>query len=199
MYGLKIATAATALPVSLDEARQQVGVAEDTHHDAKLSGLIDAATEYVQTHTGRQLINATFDFYLDAFPYCDSYILLPRSPLVSITSVKYVNESDGVLTTWSSANYAAVTSREPGMVALAYQTAWPSSVRFLPESVVIRFVAGYGATALTVPVRAKQAILLLVSHWFTNREPVGRAGEIVHTLDALLEQLRVGEEFLTYG
>lgn len=195
-YGLKLVTAATTDPVSLTEARRQLGLGEDDGgHDARLSSLITGATEYVQVATGRQFINATFDAYYDSFPGGNDPILLPRSPLVSITSVKYAQTSDGVMTTWTSTNYAAVTSREPAECALAYSTNWTTDVRCIPEAVVVRFVAGYGSSATSVPVRAKQAILLLVNHWFDN----GEAKELPKALQMLIQQLQVGEEFTAYA
>ena len=36
----------------------------------------------------------------------------------------------------------------------------------------IQFTAGFGAAATDVPAPLRQAILLLVAHWYENREPV---------------------------
>ena len=59
--------------------------------------------------------------------------------------------------------------------------------------VLVTYVAGYGAAASAVPQRAKQAILLLVGHWYRQREAVGRAeGEVALAYRRLIRSLCVG-------
>ena len=200
MYGLVLNTAPTIEPVTLAEAKHQCGVAEELdHHDARLNSLIVAATRFVERAMGRQLINATWDLVLDRFPGGAEPILIPKSPLVSVTSITYL-DTDGASQTWSSANYRVLTTKEPGHVALAYQIAYPA-LRGIESQVTVRFVAGYGATRLTVPEPIKQCILLLVGHWFKNREAT-ITGTIQTTtelaVDSLIANYVVGEEFTCY-
>ncbi len=57
------------------------------------------------------------------------------------------------------------------------------------DSVNIRFVVGYGPDFTAVPKNIKHAILMLVSHWYINREnvAVGVVPErIQDTIDALI-------------
>jgi len=201
LYGLANSTAATSEPVTVEEARKQVELpAAYTAHDAHLSRLIVAARQRAELVTGRALITSTWDLYLDMWPdYGSCSILLPKPPLQSVTSITYV-DGNGATQTWSSANYVVSTSREPGRVALAYGASYPS-IRYQPDSIRVRYVAGYGV-ASAVPQAIKAAILLLVAHWFGNREDavIGTiSSELPTASRALLEQYTVGDEFVAYG
>ena len=58
----------------------------------------------------------------------------------------------------------------------------------------IRFVPGYGAAGTAVDMQLRQAILLLVAHWYENREPVlttgAQAVSMPFTVTALLQPWR---------
>lgn len=198
MYGLSLQTAATTEPLTLAEAKRHCNIADELDaHDTYLTALTVAAREYVEAYTGRQLINATWDLVLDRFPVYGP-IYLPKSPLSSITSITYL-DADGASQTWSSANYRVITSTEPGTVNLAYQVTYPTT-RNVAGCVTVRFVAGYGSTAASVPKAVKQAMLLLVGHWFANREALGNVGGMVEmAVESLLAMYRVGDEFTCYA
>jgi uncharacterized phiE125 gp8 family phage protein len=198
VYGLTLITAATEEPLLLSEAKKQVELAtQDTAHDEHLLRLIKTARQYAEEFTGRALVTQTWDFYLDQWPIDNGMILLPKSPLASVTHVKYYDD-DGTQQTWSSSNYVVQTSREPGRVSLAYGQSWPSA-RYQPDSIVVRFVAG--AARASVPDRIKAAMLLLIGHWFDHREEVNigsSASEVPFAANALLQQSRIGDEFWNY-
>ena len=65
---------------------------------------------------------------------------------------------------------------EPARLSETYGYSWPSTYDRL-NAIEITFLAGYGATAATVPETIKQAILLLLAHYYENREATtdGRA------------------------
>lgn len=201
-YGLALASAAASEPLTLAEAKKQVELAtQDTAHDEHLLRLIAAARKYAEEFTGRAIVTQTWDLFLDAWPLGrhDSSIYLPKSPLQSVTWVKYY-DGDGVQQTWSLANYVVRTSREPGCVSLAYGISWPT-FRYQPDAINVRYVAGYGART-SVPEALKAAMLLMVGHWFQFREEVlsgSNATQVPFAAHALLEQFRVGDEFMAYG
>ncbi|ODR98420.1 hypothetical protein AUC68_08240 [Methyloceanibacter methanicus] len=59
---------------------------------------------------------------------------------------------------------------DPARIVL---TAMVPSVGFRPFSgFEVAFVAGFGDAAADVPQPIRQALLLLVAHWFERREPV---------------------------
>ena len=115
------------------------------------------------------MITQTWDYFLDAFP-SGSSIKLPRPPLQSVTYLQYTDE-DGVTSTFSSSSYMVDANSEPGRLVLLAGESWPTDALYPAAAVNLRFVAGYGAAA-DVPQWSKQAILLLVGHWYENREAV---------------------------
>lgn len=192
-YGTTLVTAPTLEPVTLDEAKKQVEVSGGDH-DPHLTRLVKTARQTVEQMLNRQLITATWDLKLDRFP-CGFYepIYVPKPPLVSATITYY--DAAGTLTTLPTSVYKVVTSREPGEIHLKFGQAWPVAYQEA-ESVTVRFVAGYGATTLSVPEGIRQAILLLVDDYFENRTGEGEMGPAVHNL---LAAYSVGDEFHAYA
>ena len=168
---LKIYTAPTSEPVSLVEAKLHLRV-DDTIDDTLITSLITTARETVEGISRRALVSQTWDLFLDEFPEGDE-LLLPFPPLQSTgLTVQYTNQ-DNVLApaTFASTNYAVDIYSEPGRIKLVYGAAWPGDTLYTLNGVHVRFTAGFGAAA-TVPLKYKQAILLLVGHWYANREQV---------------------------
>jgi uncharacterized phiE125 gp8 family phage protein len=163
---LKLITAPTSEPITLAEAKSHCRVdisADDTY----IGTLIQAAREWCEAHDWRAYMPQTWELYLDAFPAC-SMIELPRPPLTSVTSIKYT-DSDGVEHTQSSSEYLVDTVSTPGRIVLKTNYTWPSAVLREANGAYIRFVCGY-ASAADVPQPIKQAMLLLIGHWYENRE-----------------------------
>lgn len=200
-YQLRLVTAAATEPLTLAQAKTQVRVeADDTTHNDDLTALIIEARQYIEQRLGRQLITATWDLAFDRFPVGESEIPIPLPPLQSITSLKYY-DTDGVLQTWSSANYIVSTDgSEGGRIALAPGVSWPAA-QLRPEAVQIRFVAGYGA-ASAVPAPLVRAVKLLVGHWFLHREEA-IAGTSVSSIptgvERILTMYQPGDEFTCYA
>jgi len=108
-----------------------------------------------------QLVGATWELRLDAFPSCGP-ILLPRPPLIEMISIKYV-DTDGALQTLSDSSVSpAVTSSvftvdekspthpEPGEIHLAYGKSWPST-RAEHNAVRVRYRAGFAEASGSPP------------------------------------------------
>jgi len=163
---LYLVTAPATEPVSLDEVRAQAraGVEEDTY----LATLGKAAREWAEAFTARAFITQTWELKLHCFP--DGAIELPKPPLVSVTSVTYLDTSN-VEQTWHVSQYivtgiAAETAR--GKIQPEWGIVYPSTLR-VPDAVRVVFVAGYGAASL-VPQGIKNALLLHAAEAFQNRE-----------------------------
>lgn len=163
---LKVYTEPTAEPVSLDEAKAHLRV-DITADDTLIGAMLTAARQYVEMTARRALVTQTLDLYLAAFPSGDT-ITLPRPPLVSITSLTYVVEA-GTTSTLATTVYGAETNTEPGFVYLKPSQTWPSDSLYEGLPVCVRYVAGYGDPP-SVPEYYKQAIKLLIGHWYENRE-----------------------------
>ena len=184
---LKQATAPASEPITLAEAKLHLRVDFDDD-DTLIAGQIVTAREVVEGIARRALISQSWDLVLDAFPG-ERYIELPLPPLQSVTSVIYVDE-DGDEHTFSSTNYVVDTYREPGRLVLTSSASWPSDTLQETAGVRVRFVAGFGDDGDDVPAKYKQAILLMVGHYYEHREAVSD--------ERLLETLPVGVQALLW-
>lgn len=169
MSAWKVAVAAAKEPVGLETAKLHCRVDIDDD-DTLIEGLIQTAREWVEDVARRALITQSIDLVMDAFPGV-SWINLPRPPLQSVTHIKYT-DSDGNESTFSSDSYMVDTYEEPGRIVLNDGYSWPGDTLRAANGVTIRFVAGYGDEPEDVPQKYRQAILLLVGHWYENREAV---------------------------
>ena len=160
---------------------EPLGVAQTKTHlrfgSAAEDGLIEnwilAARQHFEQQTGRQLVTATWDVWLDGFP-CGSVIELPHPPLLTVTSVKYYDTTN-TLQTWAATNYVVQAPAGPyaarGQVEVASGVSWPSTT-WRQDAVKIRYTAGYGSRPDDVPEIVRTALYLLVGHFWTNREEV---------------------------
>ncbi len=135
--------------------------------DATISGFITTVRQWIEEITGRLLMTQTWDIYLEKFPCGDEDIELPFAPLQSVTYLKYTDSANAE-STFSSSYYHVDTISEPGKIVLAYGQSWPTATLKTSNPIVIRAVFGY-ASAAAVPGPLKQAILLLIEHYYTNR------------------------------
>jgi uncharacterized phiE125 gp8 family phage protein len=182
-------TASSAYPVTVSECKTHsriVSSADDTY----LQALIRTAEQYAESYTGRALLTSTYKLYLNQFP---STIVVPRSPLVTLTSVKY-NDNDGAEQTLDASKYTLHKLERPFIVP-AYGENWPAT-RSGMQAVTVEFTAGYGAAASDIPEGFRHALLFHVAHLYENREP-DLMGSIVsripNTLTALLNHWRIWE------
>lgn len=197
MYGLRITAEPTIEPFTTVEAKIHIGIASAvTYHDSYIDSLVIAARKYAEYFTGRSLLETEWEFTLDSFQRREIYI--PRSPLIEVVSVEYL-DTEGDSQTFDAAKYRVSTGKEPAEITLAYGQAWPS-VRFVSQAVTITFTAGY-TDAASIPGPIKQAMLLLVKHWFDNRSEVDKLNlkQLPMAANHLLEMYRVGDEFVSYS
>lgn len=165
---LMVVSPAASEPVSLTEAK--LHLREDgTEQDTLIEGLITAAREYVEGQIGRYLMTQTIRQLFDDFPASGNPIRLDVTPVQSVSSVNYL-DTDGVSTILDTNDYRSDVVSEPARIEEHYDEAWPAS-RVVSNCVWVDVIAGY-ANAAAVPRGLKQAILLLVGHWFENREAV---------------------------
>lgn len=165
---LQLRVAASAYPISRTEAKAHCKV-DHTAEDTYIDGLIAAATAHVESMTGLALIESEWSAWFAEWP-CDGKLIIPKAPLASVEEINYT-ERTGTETTWASTDYEVDTKAMPGVVALAWGKSWPSADLRRANPIEVQFTAGY-ADAAAVPVSIKHAILLLIGHWYKNREAV---------------------------
>lgn len=186
---VKVLTPPAIEPVTLEQAKTHCRIDTDDE-DPLIEGLIQAAREHCETFQNRAYCEQTLELWLDKFPAVGQ-IRLPRPPLLSVESVKYYDVDDEEFE-FSPSEYFVDTKNEPGWVVLNYGASWPTETLRPANGICVTFVAGYetsGGSDETnmVPQAVKQAMLLLIGHWYENREAAGpNLNEIPKGVDALL-------------
>ena len=116
----------------------------------------------------------------------------PKAPLQSVSSITYVDTA-GATQTLATSEYVVDGATHIGRIYSAYGATWPA-VRCQPRAITVRFVCGYGGNPGDIPEPIRQAMLLLVGHWYENRETVNvdnSTSELPFTTQALLSPFRV--------
>lgn len=183
----RLITAPSEEPVGVADLRAHLRIVGNGE-DADLQAYGKAAREYIEGQTCRALVTQTRETVMDDFTDCS--IEFGRSPLVTITSVKYLDTSLSEQTLATSVYYTD-TNTEPGSIILKDGQAWPV-VGAVPSAVRIRYTAGTTADAVTPGI--KQAILFLAAWFYETRTPVNFGNivnELPHTLQAMIWANRV--------
>ena len=190
-----IVTQPASEPISYDEAADHLRV--DSVEDREyLEALIPAAREWVESLTGRVGMVATYK--LTARRWCDIMpekwrleIPLRRTPLLSVTSVKYYASGETTLTTMSTDDYIVVTDSTPGLVELEDGVMPATEDR--ADAIQIEFTAGY-SDAADIPALFRHSVKMLVANLYEQRSPIAAVSmqDIPWTLRGILENLKVG-------
>jgi uncharacterized phiE125 gp8 family phage protein len=166
-FGLSVVTAPTAEPVSVSEVKANARIDIDDD-DTLVARKITAARELAEVYIKRSFVTQTLRLTLDYMPGWMFY--LPRPPLVSVTTVKYI-DVDGVQQTIPSSDYIVDAYSHPGRITPAYNDEWPTP-RLQMNAIEVVYVAGYGA-ASAVPQSIKDAIAMTVTQYYENRGDEG--------------------------
>lgn len=173
-------------PITSAEAKAHLRVTH-TDEDTLISALIDAVTEHLDGRRGflgRCLVTQSWEYRVDVFPEC-GIIEIPLPPLVSVESVKYIDDA-GDEQTLSTDDYVVDTATHIGQVRRAYDVDWPVT-RDEKYAVRVAFTAGFGA-ASSVPQPIKNAMFMLIKHLYENRSEV--------TNDTVLSEMPLGARYL---
>lgn len=167
IIALDIVTQPAVEPLTTTEAKAHLRVDGSTE-DTLIASYVTAARSYYEQAAWRALVTQTWAMRLEQWPDGECMVL-PKPPLQSVTSITYT-DSDGTAHTMPTSDYI-VYAQDPGRIWLAYNASWPSATLRPGPSITITFVAGYGVAA-DVPEIDKQAIRLLLGHFYENRESV---------------------------
>lgn len=173
---------ATALPVTMATAMKALRVLQG---DADLAEMyLQFAVAKVEDYTGRSLINQTYLLQLPLWPR-GRRLELRKTPLSSVTSVKYYPEDGGAQLTLDPSNYRVCTPAAPGYIQFVEDIDFPSlASRF--DAVEVTFVSGYGdgSDESAVPPILRAAVLMIARNYYDNRVPVGDAKLVEMPLNA---------------
>lgn len=147
-------------PVSLPDMKTflKVFVAAD---DTVIQGILDTATDWGESYTGRDFRANSWELLLDEFT---DPIILNRNPVDSITSVEHL----------VSAAYVAVTATDyylkklvqSSEILLVVGKSWPTNTDDREQAIKVEFLTEFG---LVYQDRAIDAIKRHVSFMYSNR------------------------------
>jgi len=162
---VRVSAPATA-PISLAEAKTQMRV-ESSDDDSIIQRLIDAAVAFVdvQGALGKAMITQTWGQWLSPNP---STVYLSLGPVQSVSAIKYY-DVDGALQTATLADFNVFGTPNRISVSPKSGKAWPVT-QTRDDAIKIEYVIGYGSTSASVPETVRHALMMLVAHWYDNRE-----------------------------
>jgi len=160
---LTLMTPPTVLPVTVDMAKAYLKV-DGNDEDVLIETLLAAATSRIEFECDLALITQWWNLYRDRWPGC-GILEIPLHPVQAVEEIRVLTPQ-------------GLETVDPGL----YETDFsgrPARVRALPgfpatadglNVVEMRIRAGFGDAPEDVPSDLRQAILMLIAHWFENRE-----------------------------
>ena len=141
--------------LTLTEVKNYLKV-DQSAEDSLIASQLDAAESLVESYTNRKLMKGVYDLTLDSFPA--NGIVLPFSPVISVDSISYYDESN-VLQAWT--NYKVNVSAQP--TKIEYINGYPGVYSDRQDKVIVRFTAGYSNSSDTATQQAAAAGQLKMS------------------------------------
>lgn len=165
MYAPVLVTPPETPVVSLDEAKKHLRVDIDDE-DGLITGFVTSAIQYLDGYAGilgRCLMAQEWRQDFDCY---ERHLRLPL-PASSVTSIVVTNTA-GASSTIDEAAYELLADARGSYVRFADSYAGPGDVG-THNGIAVTFAAGADDPEL-VPQPIHTAILLLVAHWYQNRE-----------------------------
>ncbi|MGB7260315.1 MAG: head-tail connector protein [Pseudolabrys sp.] len=179
-------TAPAVEPLSLAEAKAFLRV-DNSDEDGVIGALIAGSRIHIEAQTRRALIAQSWRLSLDSWPL-DGRLPVRPAPLRSLTAAR-VYDAEGV--THDIDTQAFVLDLASSALAFA-PWALPAPGR-IAGGIELDITAGYGDAAVDVPEPLRQALRLLVAHWYENRGLVasGAVSALPVNVAALLAPYRM--------
>ena len=197
MWTIKQTTEPAYQPITLEEARDHlrlVASGSPLSHpdDSTVEAYIKAATGYAEDRTNKVFAQREFTLKRNSF---SRVMELPVFPVLSVDSITYI-DIDGIEQTVAASSIQTITDHIPAIVVLDDV---PSVDGDTLNAVTITVTAGIESAnsppdADKIPEQVKQAIKLMVGHFYENREAVsidGTPSTVPFATDALLWPHRV--------
>jgi len=178
-----------ALPMDAFKAHLRLGTGfgTDNVQDEVLEGFLRAAMAAIEARTGKVLIERAYSWTVHAW-LDRAGAPFPTAPVQSITQVERVAR-DGTRETIAAGSYWLERDMaQPRLRPVG--SALPS----IPTdgSVVVTFLAGYGAAWTDLPADLRQAVLLLAAHYYEYRDETSLSdGCMPFGVSSLIERYKV--------
>lgn len=179
----KLISLSTALAVSIEDARLALRI-DGNELDVLITAWVKGITDHAEHIMQRSIMTQTRQLTLDAFP---RVLELQYVPLISVTSVKYIDTS-GAVQTVPSTDYWI----DAGELA-AYvipKTGWPSCAQ-QANAITVEYVSGYGNTPADVPPAIRSYLLAKLVEQFDASNKTEQTSVQASYIDSLLDRYRV--------
>jgi uncharacterized phiE125 gp8 family phage protein len=170
-------------PVTLAEAKAYLRVEHDDDDDV-IAALVAGARMHVEAQTRRALITQTWRLARDIWPP-DGRLAVVPVPLNAVAAARIYDE-DGAPQAIDTQAFTIDKGAAPAIVAFA-PWSLPGPGRAV-AGIELDVEVGYGDAGTDVPQALRQAIKLLVAHWYENRGLIA-VGHTVAVLPASVAAL----------
>ena len=183
---LSLVTGPTTLPVSADDLRS-MGRLDDYEDAIVIEKLIEAAARMVGEYAGRSLLEETWALSIPAIHRRD--LMLPKSPVRSITSITYFDGADAEQTA-NVSDFYLMKDDDRAILRPKSGESWPAANTDRDDAITITFVAGY----TDIPPTLVHAVKMMALHLVNNREAVSdiRTYEVPLGIQNLINVERLG-------
>lgn len=183
---IELITPPSSLPIDLSKIKSFMRIIGD-EDDATITQMLLASINRAEMLTNRQLGGvATFALYLDKMPSY-SKIKLPKSPLVEVVSVKYI-DADEAEQTLDASEYWIDSKATPAELTFV-NSAKATSPK--PNAVTITFKGGYEK----IPSEIVSWLSIMTSTMYEHRERFVVGASVAEFsndyIDGLLDSLRI--------
>jgi uncharacterized phiE125 gp8 family phage protein len=186
---LELLEAPATTPVSLAEVRRQLRI-EHEDDDLLLVRLINVAVAYtdVKGALGHAMISQKWGQWVTSTP--EQAVKLTLGPVISVDAVKYY-DTDGNLQTDTLSNYEIYGTQFAKTIGPKESFNWPVA-EDRSDAIRIEYTIGYGTSASDVPDTLRHAMMMLIGHWYENRETtmMDELSNIPYGFDALMDMHR---------
>lgn len=188
-YSLTLVTGPADTPVTLAFAKKARRI-QSTSEDEVLEQYLAAAVEQVEMDADLKLMPQTWLMQFDRIECLE--IWLPITPVLSVSGIQYRDPSTEELTTLDPSGYNLEKRGLPARLSPATGSTWPTAAN-RPGAWEVTILAGF-VNAAAVPLRAKQASVMLFGHFEQNRELVSERNTkaVAVSYDRLVQGLRRG-------
>lgn len=159
----KLITAPASLPITRANAKAYAKITH-TAEDTLIDSMIAAAVNIVQDYSMHQLVNATWELQLDAWPE-NGLIELGKGIVSSVISIKYKDINDTEQTLAANTDYLLDLNSVPARIEVLDP---PELAEDMPY-IRVRFVAGFGSSDASIPDDIKMALYGTVRNLYDNR------------------------------
>ncbi len=199
-FSIRALSLPAAEPLTVAEAKDHLRIPVDvTDFDSQAAALIEASRYYLEENHSVKLVKQDVELILQCFPREDR-IRIPVWPVQAINYITWRAADNTAGSMDPAIDYDVRIYRKPAEVVLRFAKIWPPIVLATADPVAIGltvgFLSGSSPELLPMPGTVKQAMKLLIDHWYRNGSDVTIGSLMVSKklergVDALMKNVRL--------